>query len=66
MPDVLILVDAMIQAQAMEKLPRPTLSLSEVFEALWTTRYTGDVTLHFFEGAPRGMKLPNPIQIVLD
>jgi hypothetical protein len=33
----------------------------QVLEDLFRTRYTGTITLHFFNGMPRKVELPAPV-----
>lgn len=37
----------------------------EILAALYTQRYTGAVVLHFLQGQPTVVELPNPTQIRL-
>lgn len=66
MSEVLVLIDAVIREQAIAPMRRPVMSYEQAATALYTSRYTGPVLVHFSEGRPRLIEVLNPVTIQIE
>lgn len=57
------LIEVIQRAQAVAEIRAPHVPFTEMLSALLLAKYTGPLTVHFAEGHPKGVQIPNPVRV---